>query len=384
VVCAQLLYNIPHMAEKTTRRKFLKRGGAAAAIGTATVVYVTRKNDPPAIPGDRKVTQWEPKLAENIGNLQDDTLRWQAQMGHKWVVLQGSNWVDRDKKGYWTAGDLKPAQEQCKKYGLCLNTIMIPLDWLRPGIFATPQRDQAIENIQHSLKAGADAGIEIFEWRWKAIFKWGKEVGYYTATGRGGAGLQAFDYNRVKDLPPFDDIGAISRDELRDRMRYFGKPIVEAAEEAGVRLALHPQDPPVPVMRGEARLMTNTDDIVSVLQEFDSPAHGIGFCQGTITEMGVDVIEAIRRIGGMGRIHHVHFRGVRGKVPRYEETFIDEGDVDMLEAMRAFRDVGYSHTMVSDHTPRVVGDFSGGRIGRTFSHGYIRGMIQAVNAEGRA
>jgi len=98
-------------------------------------------------------------------------------------------------------------------------------------------------------------------------------------------------------------------------------------------------------------------------------------------EMGVDVIDAIRRIGGRGKIHHVHFRNVRGKVPKYVETFIDEGDVDMLAAMRAYREVGYTGTIVSDHTPQIPGDLPGGKIGRSFSHGYIRGLIEAVNAE---
>jgi len=135
-------------------------------------------------------------------------------------------------------------------------------------------------------------------------------------------------------------------------------------------------------MRGIHRLITNTGEIEEFLDAVPSLSNGFTFCQGTVTEMGVDVIDAIHRIGRRGKIHHVHFRGVHGRVPRYVETFIDEGDVDMLAAMRAFRDVGYTGTMVSDHTPKVIGDFAGGRIGRTFSHGYIRGLIQAVNAEG--
>ena len=106
------------------------------------------------------------------------------------------------------------------------------------------------------------------------------------------------------------------------------------------RCRLHPKDPPVKAMRGVSRLLTSTEEIEAFLDAVPSPANGFTFCQGTVTEMGVDVIDAIRRIGGRGRIHHVHFRAVRGSVPRYEETFIDEGDVDMLDAMRAYKDVG--------------------------------------------
>ena len=149
-----------------------------------------------------------------------------------------------------------------------------------------------------------------------------------------------------------------------------------------MKLSLHPKDPPVRSMRGIDRILTDTDAIEEFLDAVDSPANGFTFCQGTVTEMGVDVIDAIRRIGGRGKIHHVHFRGVRGKVPQYVETFIDQGDVDMLAAMRAYKEVNFTGSLVSDHTPKVIGDFAGGRIGRSYSHGWIRGLIQAVNAEG--
>ncbi len=371
-------------SRKMTRREFaLGAGGIAAAAGAAAAGNVScNKSRETDIPGPRKTARWEPKIAENIGNLNDDTLTWQAQMGHKWVVLQGTDWIDQEKKGYWTEADLKPLQEKCQSFGLRLNTIMIPIDWLKPPMLGAAERDRFIENIRRSIAAGARVGIDVFEWRWSPDFKWGAEVGYYKAEGRGGAKLQAFDYNLVKDAPPFDDLGTLSKEELWDRMVYFAKPVAEAAEMAGARISCHPKDPPVKVMRGIERMMTNTEEIETFVKAVDSPAHGFTFCQGTVTEMGVDVPEAIRRIGGMGKIHHVHFRGVRGSVPQYVETFIDEGDVDMLEAMRAYRDVDYPHTMVSDHTPQVIGDFAGGRIGRTFSQGYIRGLIQAVNGEG--
>lgn len=370
------------MAIIETRRKFIKSTvaftGVAAGLGGSPC---SRAGDAP-LPGPRAGARWEPKIAENIGNLDDDTLTWQAQMGHKWVVLQGTDWVDRDEKGYWSLADIRVLQERCRKYGLELASLMIPLAWLKPAILAAPDRDSSIENIQKSVKAGGEAGVSVFEWRWSPDFKWGAEVGYYDAKGRGGAALKAFDYDRVKDKPPFDDIGVITKEELWDRMLYFARPVVEAAEAAGVKMSCHPKDPPVKAMRGVHRLITNTDEIEQFVDAIPSPSHGFTFCQGTVTEMGVDVIEAIRRIGGKGKIHHVHFRGVRGSVPRYVETFIDEGDVDMLEAMRAYKEVDYTGTMVSDHTPKVIGDIRGGRVGRSFSQGYIRGLIQAVNAEG--
>ena len=178
----------------------------------------------------------------------------------------------------------------------------------------------------------------------------------------------------------FREFGVISREEMWERLLYFCGPVMKAAEEAGVKLSLHPKDPPVKEMRGIARVLTNTDEIEAFLDAVPSPANGFTFCQGTVTEMGVDVIDAIRRIGGRDRIHLVHFRAVRGHVPQYVETFIDEGDVDMFEAIKTFKEVGYTGPLVSDHTPKITGDVAFGKMGRSYSHGYIRALVHAANA----
>ena len=351
-----------------TRRQFVTT--SAAAIGAACS---------PAPPPTSEPVFWSPKVSENIGNLEDRTLRWMAQLGLKWVVLQGTDWVDSDGKDYWTLGDIAPLRERCSDFGLELYSLMLPFQWLMSPMLAQADRDEWIEKIGRSVKAAGEAGVQMIEWRWSPDFKWGDDVGYYSTPGRGGAIYKSFDYSRVADRGPFDDVGVISRDQMWERLLYFAKPVMAAAEAAGVKMSLHPKDPPVKAMRGVSRLLTNTDEIEAFLDGVGSAANGFTFCQGTVTEMGVDVIDAIRRIGGRGKIHHVHFRAVRGSVPKYTETFIDEGDVDMLAAMRAFKKVGYDGTLVSDHTPNMPTDVEGGTIGRSFSHGYIRGLIQAVN-----
>ena len=326
--------------------------------------------------------RWEPKVDENIGDLDEATLRWLAQVGLKWVDLQGAEIVDRDKKGWWTFEDVRASQERCRQFGLEIACMTVPIAWQIRPMLGQPGRDEDIERIARSIRAVGQAGIPVFQYRWSPDFYWGPEMGYTTVEGRGGAQYKAFDFDLVKDKPPFENLGPISYQELWDRLVYFLEPVIAAAEKANVKLALHPKDPPQPVIRGIARLLTNTEQIEKFLDISPSPVHGFTFCQGTVTEMGVDVLDAIRRIGGRGRIHHVHFRNVRGRVPRYVETFIDEGDVDMLQAMRTYKAVGYTGAIVSDHTPQVTGDLPGGKIGRSFSHGYIRALIQAVNAEG--
>jgi mannonate dehydratase len=325
--------------------------------------------------------KWTPKVAENISGLDEATLRWLAQIGVEWVDLQGAEAVDRDKKGYWTPDDVRAVVQRCAEFGLKVAAITVPFAWEMNAMLGQPGRDRDIENICRSIRAAGAAGVPVFQYRWSPDFYWGAEMGYQRVPGRGGASYTAFDFDLVKDKPPFEELGPISREQLWTRLLYFLKPTVEAAEKAGVKLSLHPKDPPQPVVRGVERLFTNVRQIEEFLDTVPSPASGFTFCQGTVTEMGADVIDAIRRIGGRGRIHHVHFRAVRGRVPRYVETFIDEGDVDMLAAMRAYKAVGYEGALVSDHTPQLTGDLPGGKLGRTFSHGYIRALIQAVNAE---
>ena len=352
------------------RRSILLGGSAASLLPTSC-----RQSAPGSGDG-----LWEPRISENVGDLEDATLRWMAQLGLKWVVLQGTDWVDREGKGHWSEQDLAALQARCAEFGLRLHSLMLPLAWLMNSMLGHPGRDRDIESIRTSLAAAGAAGVSVVEWRWSPDFRWGADVGYYDKPGRGGATYKAFDHDLVRDAPPFEGIGTISKDDLWNRMLYFTGGVMDAAERAGVKMSLHPKDPPVRAMRGVSRILTSSEEIEAFLAAVPSPANGFTFCQGTVTEMGVDVIDAIHRIGGLGRIHHVHFRAVRGSVPRYEETFIDEGDVDMLEAMRAYRDVGYELAIVSDHSPSIPGDLPGRKIGRSFSHGYIRGLVQAVNA----
>ncbi len=335
-----------------------------------------------AVPGLRAAGRWQPKVAENIGGLDDATLRWMAQLGLAWVDLQGSEAVDRGKKGYWSTEDVQAAVARCRDFGLRIACITVPFAWEMNSMLGKPERDRDIENICRSIRAVGEAAIPVFQYRWSPDFYWGAKMGYKTVPGRGGARYQSFDFSTVKDLPPFEELGTITYEDLWSRLMYFLKPVTAAAEKAGVKLALHPKDPPQPVVRGVARLLTSVESIEKLLDAVPSPANGFSFCQGTVTEMGANVVDAIHRIGRRGKIHHVHFRAVRGRVPNYVETFIDEGDVDMLAAMRAYKAVGYEGAIVSDHTPEMSGDLPGGKMGRSFSHGYIRALIHAVNAEG--
>jgi mannonate dehydratase len=358
----------PGAIMKPTRRTFLLSSPAALTAGG------TAARAAPA-PG-----KWTPKLSENLADVNPDTLRWLEQLGCKHVIFQGTDGVDRDRKGYWTAADIRPLRKRCADAGLVLESMMIPIDFYRKARLGQPGRDQEIENVCRTIRAAGDEGVPMLEWRFWPDFYWDERVGYYSVEGRGGSRLRAYDYGRVKDKPPFPEIGVVDDKEMWARFLYFARPVVAVAEKADVRLTMHPNDPPVPVMRGVARIFHHSGGLRRFLREVPSEHSGITFCQGTIAEMGVDVLKEIRYFGGLGKIFLVHFRFVRGKVPQYTEVFIDEGDLDPLASMKAYRDAGYAGPFVSDHTPRVEGDTPWGHRGRTFSRGFMRALVHAVNA----
>jgi mannonate dehydratase len=355
------------MTMDATRRNFVL---ATAAVSVSAV----------SAAGAPKSRLWSPKLSENLADVNPDTLRWLKQFGCQHVIFQGTDGVDTERKGYWSPGDVRAAKKSCEQMGLLLESMMIPIDSYRKARLGQEGRDKEIDNVCRTIRAAGQEGVPMLEWRFWPDFFWDERVGYYTVEGRGGAKLRAFDYARVKDAQPFPEIGPVDEKAMWERFLYFARPIIAAAEKANVRLSMHPDDPPVPVMRGVARIFHHPDGLRRFLKEIPSKHSGITFCMGTIAEMGVKVLEEIRHFGELEKIFLVHFRAVRGKVPKYTEVFLDEGDLDVFEAMKTFREVGYQGPFVSDHTPGVEGDTPWGHRGRTFSLGYMRALVQAANA----
>ena len=222
------------------------------------------------------------------------------------------------------------------------------------------------------------AGIPILGYYFSIAGVWGHWRAYDSGGGRGDAGLKSFDYDLVKDAPVVET-GRVSVEEMWDRLTYFLERVVPVAESAGVKLAAHQDDPPAEELRGTGRLLTSHEGMKRLIETVPSPNNGLEFCQGTVGEMGPDrAVDAIRYFGGQGKIFYVHFRNVRGKFPKFDEVFIDEGDVDMFEAMRAYKEVGFDGVIIPDHAPRVAGDSDHRRQGVTFALGYMRALMQMV------
>lgn len=199
--------------------------------------------------------------------------------------------------------------------------------------------------------------------------------------GRGGALVSAYDHALVRDAGPLETIGEVSSERMWDNLEWFLRRAVPVAEEAGVRLALHPDDPPLSPLRGVARIVSTVEDVERALDLVPSPASGITLCQGNFTLLTPDLPALIRRFGERGAIHFVHFRDVRGTPERFVETFQDDGPTDMAACLRAYRDAGVSAPVRVDHVPTLHGDSNErpgySTLGRLFAVGYLTGLLEA-------
>jgi mannonate dehydratase len=217
--------------------------------------------------------------------------------------------------------------------------------------------------------------------------------GYYEETGRAGAGMTAFDYAKVKDLPPLPEVGAHSLEQMWSNITYFLKAVIPVAEESGVRLALHPNDPPAPLSRGSGQIMSTLAGWKRLIDIVPSTANGITYDCGVTRELGEDPVEVSRYFGSRKRINHVHFRNVRVEKPyeKYTEVFPDEGQVDMFAVMRELVRQKYTGPIYPEH-PRAL-DYDrehpefktfypggGGYAGLVYNVAYARAMLQAALA----
>ena len=239
-------------------------------------------------------------------------------------------------------------------------------------------RDEEIDTACTLIENMGRVGIPVWCYEWMSQANWMRTS--TTTLGRGGALVTSFDFEQVRNAPPMAT--SVSDDQLWDSLEYFLKRVIPVAEKAGVKLAMHPDDPPLSPIRGVARIMRSVDNYQRLLDMIPSPVNGIALCQGNFTLMTNDLPAVIRKFGNQGKIFFAHFRDVRGTVEKFEETFHDEGKTNMVECMRAYKDIGFEGVLRPDHVPTMEGDSndnpSYSAIGRLFAIGYIKGLREAV------
>jgi len=319
------------------------------------------------------------KLGLKARSLDGDVLQFAQQLGVKKFVLHRPQMPG---DGYYDFQALVRLRTRVESYGLELEAIeSMPQHFWDQIQGGGPRRDEQIENAIVSIRNMGRAGIHKLVYIWIALGTVHRTS--HAPTGRGGAHVTAYDHAYMENAP-LSEMAPITDEQLWANLEYFLKAVIPVAEEAGVTLGLHPDDPPVPEIAGVARIIRSVDAYKRVINIVDSPSNGLEFCQGCITEMcedPEDVYDAIRFFAERKKIIWVHFRNVHGTVPKFAETFIDNGDVDMLKAMRAYQEVGYDSYFIVDHTPRMIGDSAWGFRGRAYAMGYMRGLVHYLKSQ---
>jgi mannonate dehydratase len=286
----------------------------------------------------------------------------------------------------WEEADVRARIDQFKAAGLTLCNMMI--SGFDDVIWGRAKADEQTGNVVKSIRAAGKAGLPVIEYNFYAhrLIE-----GYKEEIGRAGAGYTAYDYELSRSLPQRDGVGTHTRADQLTRAERFLKAIVPEAEKANVRLALHPNDPPVPLSRGSEQLMASLDHWKEYLDLVKSPYNGMTFDCGVTREMGEDPVEVCRYLGQRDCINHVHFRNVVVRTPYvdYTEVFLDEGQVDMFGVMRELVRQRYSRGLYPEH-PRAIDldrdagpirnqyPGGGGFAGEIYNVGYARAMLQAA------
>lgn len=293
------------------------------------------------------------------------------------AVGEGHRGASSGDSAPWSEASIAADQRTFADAGFSVVAIedTVPMDRIRMGL---PGRDDDIAAVIRQVEAMGNLGIRVLCYNWMAVATWSR-TSTETAT-RGGALVTSF---RLADAPPADETPEDEHEQMWDALAYFLDAVVPVAERAGVRLGMHPDDPPLPRLRGVPRVMGTPDAYRRLLSLNDSAANGVTFCQGNFALMeGADDVPALIREFG-GRVAFSHFRNVRGTAADFTETFHDDGILDMAECMRALADIGFDGPLRPDHVPTMAGEPNARpgyeTLGRLFAIGYIRGLAEAVH-----
>jgi mannonate dehydratase len=297
---------------------------------------------------------------------------------------------DPDK--LWALEELSAIKAEVAAHGLQIEAIenFDPSHW-HDVLLDGPKKAQQLENLKTIVRTVGRAGIPILGYNFSLAGVAGRVKGPW---GRGGAEVVAMDgpydqpipngmiWNMVYDKnAQAGKLAPITAEELWRRHGEFLDALIPVAEEAGVTLAAHPDDPPTPTLRGQPRLVNQPQLYQQLIDRRPSPRNALEFCLGTLAEMtDGNLYDAVESYSRQGKLAYVHFRNVRGKAPHYQETFVDEGDIDMLRVLRILKQTGFDGVLIPDHAPQMACG-APWHAGMAYACGWMKAALQATEAD---
>lgn len=294
---------------------------------------------------------------------------------------------DLKAEKYWKYEDLAEFKARCDAYGVIVEAMEnLPISFYDKAMLGLEGRDEQIESVCESIRSLGRVGIPVLGYHFSPSFVW--RTDNHAPVGRYGAAVQAFDLElQQQGIDDMDDFGQ-RRDilvpeveQLWENFAYFMKRVIPVAEEYGVTMALHPDDPPIESLSGIARMFIDVASYKRAEQLIDSPNWGLLFCIGTFSQMkggARNIYEAIDYFGPRKKLIYAHMRDVQGCVPKFRECFLGEGNFDPFEVVYRLMHSGFEGFLVSDHVPGIEGDSTWGHKVRFADTAYIKGIMEAI------
>lgn len=290
----------------------------------------------------------------------------------------------------WSLEELISIKKDINNHGLELEAIenFDPAHW-HDILLDGPKKKVQIENLKQLIKNVGRAGIPTFGYNFSLAGVSSRDIGPYARGGAVSVGMNGsvdetpipngMVWNMIYDDNALDgSLPYIGYEELWKRLQYFLNEIIPVAEEAGVKMAAHPDDPPMPYVRNTPRLVYQPDLYQKLIDIKPSPSNKLEFCLGSIAEMTEgDVYEATDIYSKQDKISYVHFRNIIGKVPNYKEVFVDEGDIDMVKILKILKKNNFQGVLIPDHTPQMTCD-APWYAGMAYTMGYMKAIMNVV------
>lgn len=317
------------------------------------------------------------RIASGVaGSVTPEWCRFVRQMGATGVVVHMPD-LPLDT-GIWEYEDLLTLRHRIESFELELVALEnTPFEWYTNAMLGRPGKDEEIRRYQQTLRNIGRAGITRlgFCWAPNIVQTWSTQE----VLGRGGASHRHFDLADAQGRDVLTHGEEFDAATLWSTFDYFMEAVLPVAEDVGVQMCLHPDDPPVEQLGGIDRIFRSFDAFKRATEEFDSPSLALNYCMGTWSEMGPGVLEALTYFILRDKVGYIHFRDVQGHVPRFNECFLGEGNVDVVEVVSALKRMGFSGYVEEDHVPVMEGDTAWGHRARALTSGYIQGVSAAVD-----